>query len=83
MRSAPKWTVLTASASGSRLCDGRIQAAVVEGALAYEPKSRRPQLGEAGWGVYLARALGHRWGSWHDAERGCVLVQMGLSGSGP
>jgi anti-sigma regulatory factor (Ser/Thr protein kinase) len=62
--------------------DGRIRATVIEGALAYELKSRRPQLGEAGWGIYLARVLGLQWGTWHDAERGCVLIQMELSGSG-
>ena len=59
--------------------DGGIRASVIEGVLAYELKSRRPRLGEPGWGIFLARALGHRWGTWHDPERGAVCVQMELS----
>ena len=58
---------------------GRIRASVSEGALAYTLRSKRAQLDETGWGIYLARALGHRWGTWHDAERGAVCVQMELS----
>ena len=64
---------------GIEVRDRRIRASVIEGAVAYELKSRRPQLGERGWGIHLARALGQRWGRAHDAERGSIWVEMDLS----
>jgi hypothetical protein len=58
---------------GIEVRDRRIRASV---------KSRRPQLGERGWGIHLARALGQRWGR-HDAERGSIWVEMDLSDNPP
>jgi len=57
--------------------DRRIRASVR--AVAYELTSRRPQLGEPGWGIHLARVLEQRWGSIHEAEHGSVWVEMDLS----
>ena len=64
------------------LRNDRIRASAIEGAGAYELKSRCPQLGEPGWGTYLARVLGQRWGSTHDAEHGSIWVEMELSDRG-
>jgi hypothetical protein len=64
------------------LRDQRIRASAIEGAGAYELESRRPQLGEPGWGIYLARVLGQRWGTSHDAERGSIWVEMERSDRG-
>ena len=61
------------------LRDRRIWVSAIEGAVAYKPKSRRPQLGEPGWGLHLARVLAQRWGSRHDAEHGSIWVEMELS----
>ena len=60
------------------LRDNRIRASAIEGAVAYELRSTRPQLGEPGWGTYLARVLGQRWGSRHDAEHGSIWLEMEL-----
>ena len=57
----------------------RIRASVSNGAIPYESKSRRPQLSEPGWGAYLARVLGQRWGSRHDATYGSIWLEMELS----
>jgi anti-sigma regulatory factor (Ser/Thr protein kinase) len=59
--------------------EGRIHVLVREGAQAYKHRSRRPELGEAGWGMYLTRILARRWGTHHEGERGCVWVQMPLA----
>jgi hypothetical protein len=61
------------------LRNDRLRASAIEGAGAYELKSRRPKLDEPGWGTYLARELGQRWGSSHDAEHGSIWVEMALS----
>ena len=60
------------------LRDRRIRASVIDGPLAFRMQSRRPALDEPGWGIHLTRALGRRWGSAHDAERGSVWVEMEL-----
>ena len=64
------------------LRDRWIRASATEGAVAYEPQSRRPRLGEPGWGIHLARVLGQRWGSRHDAEHGSIWLEMELSDRG-
>jgi anti-sigma regulatory factor (Ser/Thr protein kinase) len=61
------------------LLDRHIQVAVREGGRAYGPVSRRPQPGERGWGLHLAGVLAEHWGSRHEADRGCVWVQMPLA----
>jgi anti-sigma regulatory factor (Ser/Thr protein kinase) len=61
------------------LDDECVRVAVSEGAAAYELRSRRPDFGQRGWGVYLARILGQRWGSSHEGTRGCVWVQVPLT----
>jgi anti-sigma regulatory factor (Ser/Thr protein kinase) len=61
------------------LRERHIHVTVREGARAYEPVSRRPQLGERGWGLHLAGVLAERWGSRHRADRGYVWLQMPLA----
>jgi hypothetical protein len=57
-----------------------IRAEVSDGAGAAELKSRHPVLGGPGWGIHLARVLGHQWGSTHEAERRSIWVEMERSG---
>jgi anti-sigma regulatory factor (Ser/Thr protein kinase) len=63
------------------LRDGHIQVDVRDGAAAYELGSRRPELGERGWGVQFARILAQHWGSRQEGDRGCVWAQMPLAGA--
>ena len=63
------------------LDDRHVHVEVRDGAAAYELQSRRPELGEHGWGVYLARELGAHWGSWQEGSNGCVWVEMPLAGA--
>jgi anti-sigma regulatory factor (Ser/Thr protein kinase) len=63
------------------LRDGHIQVDVRDGAEAYELGSRRPELGERGWGVQFARILAQHWGSRHEGDRGRVWAQMPLAGA--
>ena len=59
--------------------DRRIHVEVREGAIAYRLRSRRPEIGERGWGLYLTRILANRWGTRHEDDRGCVWLQMRLA----
>jgi hypothetical protein len=52
---------------------------VSEGALAYKLRSRRPEPGGPGWGLYLTRVLARWWGTRHEGERGCVWFQASLA----
>ena len=61
--------------------DRRIHVEVQEGAIAYRLRSRRPEPGEAGWGMYLTGVLADRWGIRHDDDRGCVWLQTRLAQS--
>jgi len=61
--------------------DRRIHVEVREGAIAYKLRSRRPALGDAGWGLYLTRVLADQWGTRHQGGRGCVWLQMPLAQS--
>ena len=61
--------------------DRRIHVEVQEGAIAYRLRSRRPEPGEAGWGMYLTGLLADRWGIRHDDDRGCVWLQTRLAQS--
>lgn len=59
--------------------DRRIHLEVREGAIAYQLRSRRPEPGENGWGIYLTRILADRWGTHHQGKEGCVWLQMPLA----
>lgn len=59
--------------------DRRIHAEVREGEIAYRFRSRRPEPGDRGFGLYLTRILADRWGTHHQDERGCVWLQMPLA----
>ena len=61
--------------------DRWIHVEVQEGAIAYRLRSRRPEPGEAGWGIYLTGVLADRWGIRHDNDRGCVWLQTRLGQS--
>jgi hypothetical protein len=52
---------------------------VTEDALVYRLRSRRPEPGEPGWGLYLTRVLAQWWGTRHEGERGCVWFQASLA----
>ena len=42
--------------------DRHIHVEFQEGAIAYRLRYRRPEPGEAGWGIYLTGVLADRWG---------------------
>ena len=56
--------------------DSRTWASVSDGVGAFKLKPRRPELGESGWGLHLARVLARRWGSRHDATRCSIWIEM-------
>lgn len=60
--------------------DRHIHVELQEGALAYRLRSRRPEPGERGWGMYLISVLADRWGIRYDDDRGCVWLQTRLAG---
>ena len=59
--------------------DRRIHVEVREGEIAYRLRSRRPEPGDRGFGLYLTRILADRWGTSHQGERGCVWLQMPMA----
>jgi anti-sigma regulatory factor (Ser/Thr protein kinase) len=59
----------------------RIHVEVREGEIAYRLRSRRPEPGDRGFGLYLTRVLADRWGTHHQNDRGCVWLQMPLAQS--
>ena len=59
--------------------DELIHVEVREGEIAYRLRSRRPEPGERGFGLYLIRILADRWGTRHEGERGCVWLQMPMA----
>jgi len=59
--------------------DELIHVEVREGEIAYRLRSRRPEPGERGFGLYLIRILADRWGTSHQGERGCVWLQMPMA----
>ena len=61
--------------------DRCIHVELQEGTLAYRLRSRRPEPGEAGWGMYITGVLADRWGIRHDNDRGCVWLQTRLAQS--
>jgi hypothetical protein len=56
--------------------DGRTWASVSDGVGAFKLRSRRPELGESGWGIHLARALARRWGTRYEATHCSIWIEM-------
>lgn len=57
----------------------RVHVEVAEGGDAYRLSSRRPEPGEAGWGVRLVQQLSSRWGIRRDRDKAMVWLEMPLS----
>src|SRR6266540_934282 len=56
----------------AELRDGRVRVEVAESGGAFRLPSRRPEPGEAGWGLYLVGRLSSRWGLRRGPERSSV-----------
>jgi anti-sigma regulatory factor (Ser/Thr protein kinase) len=54
----------------------RIRVAVAEGGGAYRLPSRRPEPGEAGFGLHLVQRLSDRWGMRRERDRATVWLEM-------
>ena len=60
--------------------DGRVRVEVAEGDGAFRLPSRRPEPGEAGWGLYLVGRLSSRWGLRRGPESSSVWLEVASSG---
>jgi anti-sigma regulatory factor (Ser/Thr protein kinase) len=56
--------------------DGRVRVEVAESGGAFRLPSRRPEPGEAGWGLYLVARLSSRWGLRRSPERSSVWLEV-------
>jgi hypothetical protein len=56
-----------------------IQVSVSDGPAAFRLLSRRPQLGETGWGIHLVGLLAAHWGVRRDRRGGDVWFQVPLA----
>ena len=56
--------------------DGRVRVEVAEGDGAFRLPSRRPEPGEAGWGLYLVGRLSSRWGLRRGPEGSSVWLEV-------
>jgi anti-sigma regulatory factor (Ser/Thr protein kinase) len=54
----------------------RIRVAVAEGGGAYRLPSRRPEPGDAGFGMHLVQRLSDRWGMRRERDRATVWIEM-------
>ena len=64
----------------AELREDRVHVEVAEGGAAFRLPSRRPEPGEAGWGLHLVRRLSSRWGIRREPERASVWLEMPLAG---
>jgi hypothetical protein len=64
----------------AELRGGRVRVEVAEGDGAFRLPSRRPEPGEAGWGLYLVGRLSSRWGLRRGPERSSVWLEVTRSG---
>jgi anti-sigma regulatory factor (Ser/Thr protein kinase) len=60
----------------AELRDGRVRVEVAESGGAFRLPSRRPEPGEAGWGLYLVGRLSSRWGLRRGPERSSVWLEV-------
>jgi len=61
----------------------RVRVVVAEGGGAYRLPSRRPEPGEAGFGLHLVQRLSDRWGMRRDRDRATVWLEMLRTPRGP
>jgi hypothetical protein len=54
----------------------RIRVAVAEGGGAYRLPSRRPEPGDAGFGLHLVQRLSDRWGMRREPDQATVWLEM-------
>jgi anti-sigma regulatory factor (Ser/Thr protein kinase) len=64
----------------AELRDDRVHVEVADGGAAFRLPSRRPEPGEAGWGLHLVQRLSSRWGVRREPERASVWLEMPLAG---
>jgi two-component sensor histidine kinase len=63
--------------------DGEIvRVAMAEGGGAYRLPSRRPEPGDAGFGLHLVQRLSNRWGMRRERDRATVWLEMLRTPSG-
>jgi anti-sigma regulatory factor (Ser/Thr protein kinase) len=54
----------------------RVRVAIAEGGGAYRLPSRRPEPGDAGFGLHLVQRLSDRWGMRRERDRATVWLEM-------
>lgn len=64
----------------AELRDDRVHVEVADGGAAFRLPSRRPEPGEAGWGLHLVQRLSSRWGIRREPQRASVWLEMRLAG---
>ena len=64
----------------AELHDDRVRVEVAAGGAAFRLPSRRPEPGEAGWGLLLVQRLSSRWGIRREPERASVWLELPLAG---
>jgi len=64
----------------AELRDDRVHVEVADGGAAFRLPSRRPEPGEAGWGLHLVQRLSSRWGIRREPQRASVWLEMPLAG---
>ncbi len=60
----------------AELREGRVRAEVAGDGGTFRLPSRRPEPGEAGWGIYLVGRLSSRWGLRRGPERSSVWLEI-------
>ena len=60
----------------AELREGRVRVEVAESGGAFRLPPRRPEPGEAGWGLYLVGRLSSRWGLRRGPERSSVWLEV-------
>jgi hypothetical protein len=60
----------------AELRDDRVRVEVAQGDQAFRLPARRPEPGEAGWGLYLVARLSNRWGLRRGPQQSLVWLEV-------
>jgi hypothetical protein len=69
---------VTAMTLGAEVRDGWLHVSMSNGASVFVPRARRPEAGEAGWGMHLMRTLSASWGLSRDGDAASVWFRVPL-----